>query len=65
MIVLRKQQPDRPRGFRVPGSPYLPLLSIATCLVLMMSLPVETWVRFFKFLADRWIRDLLSVRTEA
>ena len=50
VIVLRRQQPDRPRGFRVPGSPYLPGLSIVTCLILMMSLPVETWVRFFVWL---------------
>jgi basic amino acid/polyamine antiporter, APA family len=46
VITLRRSQPDRPRSFRVPGSPYLPLLSIVSCLVLMMSLPVETWARF-------------------
>jgi APA family basic amino acid/polyamine antiporter len=50
VIVLRRRQPQRPRGFRVPGSPFLPALSIGTCLVLMMSLPVETWVRFFVWL---------------
>jgi len=51
VIVLRKQQPDRPRGFRVPLVPYLPLLSIAACGVLMLSLPLMTWVRFFVWLA--------------
>jgi APA family basic amino acid/polyamine antiporter len=50
VIVLRRTQPDRPRSFRVPGSPFLPALSIATCLVLMMSLPLETWVRFVVWL---------------
>jgi len=50
VIVLRKTQPDRPRGFRVPGSPWLPMISIAFCLVLMMALPLETWVRFFVWL---------------
>jgi APA family basic amino acid/polyamine antiporter len=50
VIVLRRQQPDRPRGFRVPGSPFLPALSIVSCLVLMMALPVETWLRFFVWL---------------
>ncbi len=50
VIALRRQQPDRPRGFRVPGSPYLPALSIVTCLILMMSLPLETWVRFVVWL---------------
>jgi APA family basic amino acid/polyamine antiporter len=50
VIVLRKTQPDRPRGFRVPGAPWLPMISIAFCLVLMMALPLETWVRFFVWL---------------
>jgi len=46
VIVLRRTQPDRPRGFRVPGSPWLPGLSILLCLILMLSLPLQTWVRF-------------------
>jgi APA family basic amino acid/polyamine antiporter len=50
VIVLRKTQPNRPRGFRVPGAPWLPMISIAFCLVLMMALPLETWVRFFVWL---------------
>jgi APA family basic amino acid/polyamine antiporter len=48
--VLRKKQPQRPRGFRMPGVPWLPGLSILFCLVLMMSLPLETWVRFVVWL---------------
>ena len=50
VIVLRRSQPDRPRGFRVPGAPLLPLISIISCFVLMMGLPVETWIRFFVWL---------------
>jgi len=50
VIVLRRKQPERHRGFRVPGSPYLPIISIAACLILMMALPLETWVRFFVWL---------------
>jgi APA family basic amino acid/polyamine antiporter len=50
VIVLRRVQPDRPRSFRVPGSPWMPCLSIVCCLVLMMGLPLETWVRFFVWL---------------
>ena len=50
VIILRRKQPDRPRGFRVPWVPFLPLLSIACCLVLMLSLPLETWIRFFVWL---------------
>jgi APA family basic amino acid/polyamine antiporter len=51
VIRLRKTQPDRKRSFRVPLVPFAPLISIALCLVLMMSLPLETWIRFFVWLA--------------
>jgi APA family basic amino acid/polyamine antiporter len=50
VLVLRKKQPERPRGFRVPLVPITPILSILFCLVLMMSLPLETWIRFFVWL---------------
>jgi APA family basic amino acid/polyamine antiporter len=50
VLVLRKRQPDRPRGFRVPWVPAVPILSILCCLILMVSLPLETWVRFFAWL---------------
>jgi APA family basic amino acid/polyamine antiporter len=50
VIVLRRTQPERPRGFRVPGAPWLPMISIGFCLVLMMALPLETWARFFVWL---------------
>jgi APA family basic amino acid/polyamine antiporter len=51
VLVLRRTQPDRRRGFRVPWSPFLPILSIVFCLVLMLALPLETWLRFFVWLA--------------
>jgi APA family basic amino acid/polyamine antiporter len=50
VLVLRKKQPERPRGFRVPLVPLTPILSIVFCLVLMLSLPLETWIRFFVWL---------------
>ena len=51
VIVLRKKQPERPRGFRVPWVPFTPIVSMVCCLVLMVSLPLETCVRFFAWLA--------------
>ena len=51
VIVLRKKQPERRRGFRVPWVPLLPAISILCCLVLMVSLPLQTWIRFFVWLA--------------
>ena len=50
VLVLRKTQPDRPRGFKVPLVPLLPALSILTCVLLMASLTLENWIRFFVWL---------------
>ena len=51
VLVLRRRQPDRRRGFRVPWSPLFPLLSIALCGGLMTGLTVLTWIRFVVWLA--------------
>jgi APA family basic amino acid/polyamine antiporter len=50
VVILRRTQPDRPRSFRVPWVPLLPGISVVCCLVLMMSLPLETWIRFVVWL---------------
>jgi APA family basic amino acid/polyamine antiporter len=51
VMVLRRRQPHRPRAFRVPFGNLFPTLSILCCLVLMVSLPLMTWLRFFVWLA--------------
>ena len=51
VLVLRKKQPERVRTFRVPWVPVVPVLAIVCCLVLMLSLPLETWIVFFIWLA--------------
>jgi APA family basic amino acid/polyamine antiporter len=51
VLILRRRQPERPRAFRTPWVPVLPVLSIVCCLVLMASLPLETWARFLVWLA--------------
>jgi basic amino acid/polyamine antiporter, APA family len=51
VILLRRSQPDHKRSFRVPWVPFLPVLSILCCFLLMLSLPLETWIRFFVWLA--------------
>jgi len=44
-----RKQPERQRPFERRGSRYS-VLSILSCIVLMVSLPVETWLRFFVWL---------------
>ncbi len=51
VLVLRRRQPERPRAFRTPWVPVVPMGAILCCLVLMASLPVETWLRFVVWLA--------------
>ena len=50
VLMLRRRAPERPRPFRCPGAPWTPLLGIAMCLGLMISLPVLTWIRFVVWL---------------
>ena len=45
VIVLRRTRPDLPRPFKVPFSPYIPILSAAASLYLMYGLPWDTWAR--------------------
>ncbi len=51
VIFLRKNQPDRPRAFRVPFVPLFPIISVMLCVGLMAGLLVVTWIRFFLWLA--------------
>ncbi len=51
VLILRYKDPDRRRGFRCPGGPILPILSISFCVLLMAGLPIITWIRFFVWLA--------------
>ena len=43
--VMRKKMPDLPRAFRTPLVPLVPILGIATCLFMMVFLPMDTWIR--------------------
>lgn len=45
VIVMRKKMPEAPRAFRTPLVPLVPILGIATCLFMMVFLPLDTWIR--------------------
>jgi len=51
ILILRKTQPHVDRPFKTPLVPLVPILGILTCLVMMFSLPLDTWIRLFVWLA--------------
>jgi APA family basic amino acid/polyamine antiporter len=51
VIVLRRTRPDLHRPFRVPLSPWLPAASAVVSLLLMASLPADTWLRLIIWMA--------------
>ena len=51
VIILRRREPDLPRGFKVPGYPVTPILSILACAYILASLHWYTWVVFAGWIA--------------
>lgn len=49
--ILRRTRPDLERSFRVPLSPYVPILAALVCVYLMLNLSIETWLRFLIWMA--------------
>jgi basic amino acid/polyamine antiporter, APA family len=50
VLILRYREPNRRRGFRAPGGPAVPILSLFFCGLLMAGLPIMTWFRFLVWL---------------
>ena len=50
VLIMRKMHPEAVRPFRAPLFPYVPILGIITCLILMFSLPEENWLRLLVWL---------------
>jgi APA family basic amino acid/polyamine antiporter len=50
VLIMRRTHPEAERPFRVPFVPLVPVLGIASCLLLMFSLPSENWLRLFVWL---------------
>ncbi|MEP7258478.1 MAG: amino acid permease [Flavitalea sp.] len=43
--VLRVKEPNIKRAFKTPLVPLVPILGMATCLFMMVFLPLDTWIR--------------------
>jgi basic amino acid/polyamine antiporter, APA family len=46
IVLLRRADPERPRPFRTPWVPVVPILAIGLSIWLMLTLDWKTWVRF-------------------
>ncbi len=46
VIILRRREPDLPRGFKVPGYPITPVLSVLACGYILYKLHWTTWIAF-------------------
>ncbi len=51
VMVLRRTQPDLPRGFKVPRYPIVPIASIAGCIWIIQDLRSITIYVFFGWAA--------------
>lgn len=45
ILILRKTEPNLKRPFRTPLVPFVPILGAAICILQMVSLPWNTWLR--------------------
>jgi APA family basic amino acid/polyamine antiporter len=50
IIIMRKTHPHVPRPYRTPLVPLIPILGVAVCLAMMVSLDVDTWIRLVVWL---------------
>jgi APA family basic amino acid/polyamine antiporter len=50
VLIMRKTNPKAERPFRAPFVPFVPIMGILSCLLLMFSLPVANWWRLFLWL---------------
>jgi APA family basic amino acid/polyamine antiporter len=48
--MLRVKRPDLPRPFKTPWVPFTPVMGILVSLLLMASLPIDTWIRLLVWL---------------
>jgi APA family basic amino acid/polyamine antiporter len=51
ILILRRTDPHRPRPFRAPWVPFVPVMAILCCGYLMFKLPLITWLTFFGWMA--------------
>jgi len=51
VLIMRRIYPKAERPFRCPWVPFIPVMGVLCCLMLMFSLPWENWTRLFIWMA--------------
>lgn len=51
IMVMRKSNPDTPRPFRTPWVPFVPILGALVCLLMMLGLGEDNWLRLIIWMA--------------
>ncbi len=51
VLIMRKKYPNAERPFRCPWVPFVPIMGVLACLMLMFSLPAANWGRLFAWMA--------------
>jgi APA family basic amino acid/polyamine antiporter len=51
VLIMRKKYPQAERPFRCPWVPFVPVMGVLSCLMLMFSLPAANWFRLFIWMA--------------
>ena len=51
VMVLRKSKPNIERPFKTPWVPAIPIMGASVCVLMMASLPLDTWIRLILWMA--------------
>ncbi len=51
IIFLRYKRPELHRPFKTPWVPFIPILGAGICILQMLSLPLDTWIRLIAWMA--------------
>jgi APA family basic amino acid/polyamine antiporter len=51
ILILRKSDPNTPRPFRTPWVPFVPILGAAVCVLMMLGLGKDNWLRLIIWMA--------------
>ncbi|SFH16929.1 amino acid permease [Pedobacter insulae] len=62
VIILRKTNPELPRQFKTPLVPFIPILGVIACGLMIFGLGWENWLRLFAWLAIGFVIYFLYSR---